>query len=154
MSKEIERKFRVTAELPGLSDPEPIRQGYIAWTPDGTEVRVRRRGTRYYLTVKRGSGLERDETEVLLSEGQFDALWPVAAQAAIEKTRGCAEVDGRRVEVDVYGGALEGLVVAEVEFPSVEASTAFSPPHWMGEEVTDDARYKNRALAVDGLPAE
>ena len=56
------------------------------------------------------------------------------------------------IELDVYTGALEGLRVAEVEFPDDAAADAFEPPAWFGREVTDDARYKNRALARDGAP--
>jgi CYTH domain-containing protein len=60
--------------------------------------------------------------------------------------------DGLTAEVDVYEGALAGLITAEVEFSSEEASSAFAPPGWLGREVTGDKRYANRALAVDGLP--
>jgi CYTH domain-containing protein len=52
----------------------------------------------------------------------------------------------------VYSGALTGLMVAEVEFPSEEAARAFVPPAWFGREVTNDSRYKNRRLATEGLP--
>ena len=57
---------------------------------------------------------------------------------------------GATIEVDVYGGAHDGLVVAEIEFPSVAASESFAPPDWIGEEVTGDDRWSNRALASDG----
>ena len=43
-------------------------------------------------------------------------------------------------------------MVAEVEFASKAASRAFDPPPWLGEDVTEDGRYKNRNLAVDGPP--
>ena len=41
-----------------------------------------------------------------------------------------------------------------MEFPSEDASRAFEPPSWFGRELTDDPRYRNRALAVDGRPAD
>ena len=44
--------------------------------------------------------------------------------------------------------------MAEVEFPSEDASQAFDPPSWFGHELTDDPRYRNRALAVDGRPSD
>jgi len=40
-----------------------------------------------------------------------------------------------------------------VEFDSAAAAAAFSPPAWLGRDVTDDSRYKNKRLAVDGLPS-
>ena len=55
-------------------------------------------------------------------------------------------------EVDVYDGAHDGLVTAEIEFGSVEACERFSPPAWLGREVTGDARYANQSLAVNGRP--
>ena len=56
-------------------------------------------------------------------------------------------VDGGVAEVDRYQGELDGLWTVEVEFGSLEASRAFSPPDWFGREVTDDQRYRNAALA-------
>jgi CYTH domain-containing protein len=43
-------------------------------------------------------------------------------------------------------------VLAEVEFTSQEGSEKFQPPDWLGEEVTDDTRYKNQSLAQKGAP--
>jgi CYTH domain-containing protein len=63
------------------------------------------------------------------------------------------EDGGLTIELDVYTGALDGLVLAEVEFSSEAASAAYEPPAWFGPEVTEDLRYANRALAVDGVPA-
>ncbi len=56
------------------------------------------------------------------------------------------------VELDVFAGDLDGLVMAEVEFTSTEEMTAFVPPVWFGREVTDDGRYTNASLALHGLP--
>ena len=116
------------------------------------EVRVRRRAGRSTLTVKRGQGLVRHEEEIAIGRERFDRLWPLTAGRLIEKARHLLPVDGATLELDVYGGDLAGLMVAEVEFDSVEASEAFVPPPWLGEEVTGDERYANRTLAVDGWP--
>ena len=43
-------------------------------------------------------------------------------------------------------------MLAEVEFSSREKSEEFKPPDWLGEEVTDDIRYKNQSLAQKGAP--
>ena len=50
----------------------------------------------------------------------------------------------------MYSGAHDGLLTAEIEFPSVEASEAFEPPAWLGRDVTGDGRYANQALALQG----
>ena len=44
-----------------------------------------------------------------------------------------------------FFGDNEGLVMAEIELPSVDAS--FEKPEWIGEEVTGDPRYYNSMLA-------
>lgn len=51
------------------------------------------------------------------------------------------------IELDIFHGALEGLIYAEVEFPSVEEATAFRPPSWFLREVTEDGAYTNAALS-------
>ena len=151
---EIERKFLVNeppADLSGIP-AERIQQGYLAVDPAGVEVRIRKRAGRATLTVKQGSGLVRREEEVDIGRRRFERLWPVTEGRRIEKARHVLPVDGAQLELDVYGGELSGLVVAEVEFDSVEASEAFVPPPWLGREVTGDDRYANRTLAVEGWP--
>jgi adenylate cyclase len=131
---------------------EPISQGYLAIGESGEEVRLRRIGGETYLTVKRGLGQVREEGEVALDRGQFDALWPLTEGRRVEKTRYRVPAEESEFELDVYEGELAGLVTAEVEFDSEESAEAFQPPDWLGEEVTDDDRYKNERLARDGLP--
>jgi CYTH domain-containing protein len=58
--------------------------------------------------------------------------------------------DDLTAEVDDYAADLAGLMTAEVEFLSAEASAAFVPPEWLGREVTGDERYANRSLALRG----
>ena len=42
--------------------------------------------------------------------------------------------------------------VAEVEFESEEESSSFEPPSWFSKEITHDERYKNKNLALNGMP--
>ncbi len=56
------------------------------------------------------------------------------------------------IELDVFSGAHDGLVLAEVEFESSATLHAYEAPEWFGAEVTEDSRYNNAALALDGLP--
>jgi adenylate cyclase len=153
---EVERKFLVW-EVPADLDSHPataIHQGYLAIDPDGSEVRVRRRGERRYLTTKRGHGLVRDEAEIEITEAQFDVLWPLTDGRRIEKTRYViSAAENLVIELDVYGGGLKGLVVAEIEFPGPTDADAFDAPAWFGPDVTSDDRYKNQRLATAGLPS-
>jgi adenylate cyclase len=150
---EIERKF-LLAGVPAtmrLAPREPIRQGYLALDGD-TEVRVRITPKRAVLTIKAGRGAVRAEEEVELDKRRGDALWELTEGRRVQKTRRRVRVGDAVVEVDEYAGALDGLVVAEVEFADEEASRAFQPPSWFEREVTDDWRYSNRSLASDGIP--
>jgi CYTH domain-containing protein len=93
------------------------------------------------------------EEELEIEPGRFDRLWPLTEGRRIEKRRyEIPSEAGWTIELDVYAGALGGLVVAEVEFPSEQEAAAFAPPEWIGREVTDDPRYKNRRLACEGAP--
>jgi adenylate cyclase len=150
---EVERKFLV-AEPPDLegADADEIEQGYLAIGADG-EVRLRRRGEQLILTAKRGSGLARDEAEVELERDAFDELWPLTEGRRLHKRRHVLPHGDLEFEVDVYEADLEGLVVAEIEFPSEEAAREFEPPDWIGEEVTGDERYLNETLASRGRPS-
>jgi CYTH domain-containing protein len=116
-------------------------------------VRVRRIGDATVLTVKRGTGRSRVEEEVAIDAAAFERLWPLTEGRRVEKVRHLVPAgDGLVLEVDVYEGALAGLVVAEVEFASEAAADAWAPPAWLGDEVTTDERYKNHRLALDGAP--
>lgn len=152
---EIERKYLVASPPPNLEDhtSRSILQGYVAIEDGGTEVRLRRKGERYFETVKSGHGLERMEAEIELSREQFEELWPTVGDRQVEKIRYEIPRGDLAIELDVYAGRLAGLMTAEVEFGTVAESEVFEPPIWFGVEVTEDERYKNRNLAIHGLSA-
>ena len=148
---EIERKFVLDAPPADLGQhpSDRIEQGYLAIAEDGVEVRIRRRGDACTLTVKSGPAQVRVEEEIAIEADRFDALWPLTAGRRLDKVRHYVPLeDGLVVELDVYGGALDGLMTAEIEFPAEAAALAFSPPPWLGEEVTGDPAYANQNLAV------
>jgi CYTH domain-containing protein len=150
---EIERKFLVDALPPGEHRRRAIEQGYVAIDADGAEVRVRRADDTTTLTVKSAPGLVRVEEELPIDERRFESLWALTERRRVIKTRYLVPLaDGLTAEVDEYHEALAGLLTAEIEFPSVEASEAFTPPDWLGREVTGDERYANRTLALRGAP--
>jgi CYTH domain-containing protein len=129
-----------------------IVQGYLAIDSNGAEVRLRKIGDRCYETHKSAGRLQRRELEIELNRDQFDTLWPGTEGRRIEKIRYRIDEGGQKIELNLFRGDLEGLVLAEVEFPSREKSEEFEPPNWFGEEVTEDSRYKNQNLAQKGAP--
>jgi CYTH domain-containing protein len=152
---EVERKF-VLGDAPSWLPSQPskrIEQGYLAIDEDGVEVRIRRCDGECTLTVKSAPGLVRVEEELPIDERRFEALWQLTPERRVVKTRYLVPLaDDLTAEVDDYAGDLAGLVTAEVEFPSEEASAAFVPHDWLGREVTGDEGYANRSLALRGAP--
>jgi CYTH domain-containing protein len=148
-NREIERKFLVR-QLPGGLTNYPsneISQGYLVSRASGLQVRLRKSGSHYCLTFKRGRGRVREEREIELSAAQFDKLWPATEGKRLVKTRYEIPLGQRVVEIDVYHERHEGLVVAEVEFDTEESAKNFRPPDWLGDDVTGDPRYSNQLLA-------
>jgi len=156
MADEIELKFLVKQMPDRLSDYEThrIRQGYVSLGEDGTEVRLREKDSKFFLTVKSGGNLERYEVEIGIGRKDFHALWPFTEGRRIEKLRYDIPHGQHLIELDVYSGKLEGLVTAEIEFESAEAAAAFTPPGWIGRDITRDKRYKNKNLSRNGLPLD
>jgi len=153
---EIERKYVLTVAPPELDrfPGERIQQGYLAVAEDGVEVRVRRRGDETLLTIKSGPGEIRVEEELPIDERRFEALWALTDGRRLSKTRHLVPLGDLTAEVDVYDDKLAGLITAEVEFPSPEASARFVAPEWLGRDVTNDARFAAQSLAVLERPPE
>ena len=149
MAKEIERKFLVSGEF-RQDSPESYRimQGYICSDPDKT-VRVRVRGDKGFLTIKGRSsedGLSRYEWEKEIPVSEAFELMALCGSGVIDKTRYLVPFGKHTYEVDVFHGANEGLVLAEIELS--DEQEAFEKPSWLGEEVTGDVRYYNSMLSL------
>jgi adenylate cyclase len=150
-STEIERKF-LLKRLPDNLEKYPradIEQGYLAIDSGGHHVRLRKKGDALSLTYKRDYGRRREEREIRLTADQFEALWPATAGRRLTKIRYDLPRGKRMIEIDVYRGVHEGLVVAEVEFPDEKSCVEFEAPDWFGAEVTGDQRYSNLKLACE-----
>jgi adenylate cyclase len=148
-SREIERKFlikRLPVEIL-RSRHFQIAQGYLVNELGGRHVRLRKKARTSLLTFKAGRGSVREEREVRLSSDQFAMLWPATRGRRLRKTR--YEVPWKKliIEIDIYHGSNQGLIVAEVEFPSQASCRRFKPPSWFGREVTGEKRYSNVRLA-------
>src|SRR5678815_4414623 len=136
---EIERVFKVR-QVPKNIEQYPsadIVQGYLAVDASGSEVRLRKMGEHFFETFKGSGRLQRRELEIELNHDQFKALWPGTEGRRIEKTRYQIEWADKTIELNIFRGSLEGLVLAEVEFTSRQESEEFKPPDWLGEDVTE-----------------
>ena len=154
---EIEKKFRL-AYLPDDLEQYPCRIIEQAYLNSKPTVRVRRSNEDYILTLKdkqgvaelqiEGAGIVNREIEISLTKEAYDHLKSKADGYVIEKKRYLIPLqDGLVAELDVFGGRLNGLYFAEVEFPDVETARKFQPPVWIGREVSEDPRYRNTVLS-------
>lgn len=149
MKYEIERKFLVTRDgwrknaEPGL----PCEQGYIATGDSGVTVRVRQLGEQAFLTLKGPiTGISRSELEyeIPCDEAEF-MLKNYCGDHVISKIRYLVDWNGSHWEVDEFFGKNNGLILAEIELESEDQ--LFEKPEWVGQEVSQDPRYFNVALA-------
>lgn len=152
LNREIERKYLLTGLPPRVRDASSIHihQGYLP----GVRIteRVRRTvgddGTRYYRTIKAGSGIDRLEIEDETDERFFNAVWPLTRGHRIEKQRYLVPDGGVTWEIDEFLDR-SGVWLAEVELESVGQRVIV--PAWLAEfverEVTDEKEYTNFALS-------
>lgn len=150
---EVERKFLLSSLPPPKrrGKGELISQGYIS--AGDPEIRVRSKANQFYLTLKHGSGLVRDEFETRAPRNVFKKLWELTAGKRIRKTRYTIPYSALKWEIDRYYGHLKGLCTAEVELDN--PCEVVRIPFFLDirEEITSDSRYKNKDLATRGLPA-
>lgn len=162
--REIERVWvlRAMPAVPAGAERWVVEQGYLpiagADSSDFPEGRLRRvtlpdGGVRRFHTVKRGAGLVREETEREISETDFDRWWPATAGRRIRKLRHRFPHAGLTWELDEFLDL--PLVMLEVELPDERAASPL--PEGLAalveREVTEDARYRNAALAIHGVPS-
>jgi adenylate cyclase len=149
MAKEIERKFLVSGQRWRTFADEgiAIRQAYIV-AQDDRSLRVRIFGDgKARITLKIGHAvLVRDEYEYDIDRDEAEDMLRHAIGNVIEKVRYKVAHEGHVWEIDVYGGAHKGLVIAEVELASIHEEPDL--PNWVGREVTGESQYSNQSMAL------
>lgn len=143
---EIERKFTVKKMPAGLeSFPfHIIQQAYLNTDP---VVRIRREDETYYLTYKGRGLMAREEYNLPLNRPSYEHLLAKADGQIISKKRYLIPFGTYTIELDVFEAPFAPLVIAEVEFPSLEEADAFLPPDWFDADVTQDPAYHNSNLS-------
>ena len=144
---EIERKFTLKS-LPDNLENYPchiIEQAYLNTAP---VVRVRQQDDSYYLTYKGKGRLSREEYNLPLNKISYEHLLEKADGNILTKTRYEIPLnDQLTIELDIFHDKFEGLILAEVEFPSMEEAENFTPPEYFGEDVTFSTEYHNSTLS-------
>lgn len=143
---EIERKFLVgyLPNLDGVKSSE-IVQGYVSFSP---EIRVRQLDDKYYRTEKGEGMVVREENEWEISKEEAEKMFQEVKTNLIEKTRYYIPYNKYTIELDIYKGLFKGLIVAEVEFETLEKANNFTPPEWFLEDISEKREYRNKILAL------
>ena len=144
---EIERKFLIKKLPDNLTSykARKIEQAYLCTDP---VVRVRRDNDDYYLTYKSKGMIVREEYNLPLTATSYAHLLAKADGNIITKTRyEIPEKDNLTIELDVFEGKFDGLLLAEVEFASEEEALGYIPPEWFGEDVSNSTKYHNSTLS-------
>ena len=158
---EIEKKFTIKSLPENLSDYPclHLEQGYLNTEP---VIRIRKQDDEYILTYKGSGMLVREEYNLPLNAQSYTHLKDKCDGNIISKKRyviplenpaftdDCPkELQPKRltIELDVFDPPFAPLIMAEVEFDSVEAAKAFIPPAWFSEDVTHNMEYHNSNMS-------
>jgi CYTH domain-containing protein len=159
MGLEIERRFLVISPdwRRHVAWQRQLEQGYLSRAGDGLTLRVRigsapPQPPAAWLTLKAPprqshagpDGLVRQEFEYPIPLEDAQAMLALTDQTVRKQRFGLA-LEGGDWVVDVFHGANQPLVVAEVELNHVEQALAL--PSWCGLELTGRHELSNAALA-------
>lgn len=150
MPIEIERKFLLASDdwRADVERSESLAQGYLVGAQalrDGSaraSVRARLAGEHAWLNIKAATpGIARTEFDYPIPVDDARVLLADLCDGVLEKVRHHVRVEGALFEIDEFHADNDGLIVAEIELPALDA--AFPRPPWLGREVSALTRYYN-----------
>ena len=146
---EKERKFKVKSKkfISFSHKVINIKQGYLS-KDNNLAIRIRISDKKAHLCIKGPtckSGISRFEFEKKISLIEGTKLLKLCLPRIIFKKRYLIEYKNQLLEVDVFEGFLEGLILAEIELNS--KSQKIYLPDWVGEEVTGVKTFYNSHLS-------
>jgi CYTH domain-containing protein len=163
---EIEKKFLAKIDLDLLERPYELRRRQQLYLTAGNpEVRVSRymQGdplklsfgpadvveNSYSLAIKKGEGFVREEVEFKIDPRHGESIFNMISPSLyIDKVR----VKVGRWEIDIFGSALSGLVMAEIELEDTNENLPDTPVGLsLLEDVTGITAFSNKKLATAGL---
>ncbi len=173
---EIEKKFTL-AKLPEAVKTAPYHDIEQAYLNDRPTVRIRKQDDAYYMTYKGlakteetgGQTCMHEEYNLPLDEKSYQHLLEKADGRCVTKRRyllplnedafdadylatqpelaAMVEKGEIRIELDVFESPVPELLLAEVEFPSLDAAEHYHMAEWMIEDVSGDYHYSNGYLS-------
>lgn len=149
---EIELTY-LAGELPAeisTVEPEEMEDIYIPEASSDPHLRLRRRGLNYEITKKKplaenDSSCQTEQT-ITLEADEFSAL-SLTSTKRVQKKRYRVVLAGKAAEVDVFSGSLEGLVLIDFEFDTIDEKNKFLPPKCCLADVTQERFVAGGRLA-------
>ena len=142
--EEIELTY-LAKNLPGGLVKFPSKEMldiYLPSTSAHPGLRIRKRGDVVEITKKRpvvsGDASHQTEHTITLTEDEYRELSAVQGKR-VAKTRYYYKEGGTDFEIDIFRGALEGLVLVDVEFSSLEKKNSFPMPSFCLADVTQES---------------
>lgn len=157
ITMEIERKFLILQKFVSelyMRDAEKIYIEQFYVTVGNVEERFRRWNEKYFHSIKAATEdlVVRKEVETPCAKEIFKKNKSLRIGETIFKERHIFYFSNNKIEIDFYREKFEGLVVGEVEFESKKQADNFEVPYFFGKEITQDKRYSNQNLALNGIP--
>ncbi|MEA2004485.1 MAG: hypothetical protein U9O53_06050 [archaeon] len=140
---ELEKTYLVKYLPPGLSGcrSKEIIDNYIPESSVDPVIRLRNVGGKYEITKKEpvdeNDPAHQIEQTIVLTETEFNEFSKLGGKM-LHKIRYLYPCNGRTAEVDVFQGALSGLVVADFEFDDRAELDSFEMPDFCLDDVTDE----------------
>ncbi len=130
-----------------------IKQGYFSDFP--SPLRIRSENDQVFTLTKKVKIDDNDssrynETNLPIKKEEFLLLWEVCPKK-MSKTRYFYPLGDLTAEVDVFHGKLDGFAMVEVEFPTEESRSKFTPSEWFGEDITQERWAANSVLSTLSL---
>lgn len=154
---EVERKYLLTnaplGAMPVHTETVDIEQIYLR-SPEGVSSRVRRRGQQganvYFYTSKSPAAAGgRSEVEHQIGAGEYVAMASDADPAckAVRKRRHCFVWEGQSFELDEFLEPRPGLLLLELEVPSMDTAVRLPPFLTLEREVTNEPDFHSHRIA-------
>ncbi len=152
---ETERKFIILKPIEDYREypSRHIEQAYLC--TQGCTIRIRKLDDTCYLTLKRnlskqfgGAAIVNHEVEEEIPLSTYEHLLSKTEGQLVQKRRYYIPHEDHIIELDVFEGCLSGLMVAEIEYESMDDVETVLIPDWFGPEVTHDKRFRNSYLST------
>ena len=150
---EIERKFLIK-DINNLDlskyQHKTIVQDYL-YVDNFTAIRKRKISenniNKYTYTIKTSKvGISVNEIEKDILEDEYNNLTLNPNYNTIEKERYIIPYEKYNIELDVFKGVYQGIIFAEIEFPSEDLAYEVKLPSWFGSELS--SKITNSEMAV------